>query len=91
MSTIIISNLNFVHLLQYNNELKIRYHKVDNIPKIIYFGKGCLVSCISCFICPSKPIREKYPNLTKTHKLENLVSIAENENKIHRKSSVSIV
>ena len=43
------------------------------------------------YIHPSTPIREKYPNSPKTHKLENLVLIAEDEKKIRRNSGVSNV
>ena len=61
------------------------------MPNTLFLGKGGLVSCISRFIHPSKPIREKYTNLPKTHKLENLVLIAEDQNKIQRNSGVSNV
>ena len=50
--------------------------------KTLCFGKGGLASCILWFISPSKPIREKYPNHPKTHKLENLLLVAEDENTI---------
>ena len=36
-------------------------------------------------------MREKYPKCTKTHKVENSVLIAEEENKIHINSGVSNV
>ena len=49
------------------------------------------MSFISRLIYPSKLIREKYPNLPKTHKLENLVLIAESENKRMRNISVRII
>ena len=91
MSTIIFSNLNFVHLPQYNNVIKIRYQKVDNTPKTLYFGKGGIAICILWFINRSKPLRENYPNRPKTHKLENLMLLAEDENKIRRNSGVSNV
>ena len=48
-------------------------------------------SCISQFIHPSKPIREKYPNCLKMHKIENLVLTAEAEKTIRRNSGVSNV
>ena len=48
-------------------------------------------SCISQFIHPSKPIREKYPNFLKMHKIENLVLTAEAEKTIRRNSGVSNV
>ena len=46
------------------------------------------MSCISRYIQPNKPIREKYLNRPKTHKLENLVLIAEDEKKIWINSGV---
>ena len=49
------------------------------------------MSCISPFIHPSKPIREKYQNRPKTHKLKNLVLIAEEEKATQRNSGVSNV
>ena len=55
----------------------------------LVFGKRGIAICISRFIRPSKPIREKNPNRPKTHKLENLVLIAEEEIKIHINSGVS--
>ena len=61
------------------------------MPKTLCFGKGGLAICISQFIHQSKQIRENYPKHTKTHKLENLVLIAEDKNIIHRNSSVSNV
>ena len=88
---IIFLNLKSVRLPQYNNVLKSSYHKVDTMPKTLCFGKGGLASCIPWFIRPSKPIREKYKNCPKTHKLENLVLIAEEENKIQINSGVSNV
>ena len=59
--------------------------------KTLCFGEGGIEIFISCFIRPSKLIREKYPNLPKTRKLENLVLIAEDEKKIRRNSGVSHV
>ena len=56
--------------------------------KLPCFGKGGLVRFISRFVLPSKPIREKYPKSPKSHKLDNLVMIAEAENTIWRNSSV---
>ena len=61
------------------------------MPKILCFGKGSLVICISQLILPSKPIRLKYYNHPKKHKIENLVLIAEEEDKIRRNSGVSNV
>ena len=49
------------------------------------------MKCILRFIPQSKPRREKYPNSPKTHKLENLVLIAEDEKKIRRNNGVSNV
>ena len=49
------------------------------------------MSCISFSVHPIKPIRKKYPNRTKIHKLENLVLIAEDKNKIRRNGDVSNV
>ena len=80
-----------MRLPQYNNVLKRRYHKVGTIPKTLFFCKGCLARCVSCFIRLSKLIRYKYPNRPKTHTLENLVLIAEDENKIRKNSGVSNV
>ena len=82
MSIILLIYFNFLRLPQYNNLLKGRYHKVETMPKTHFFGKGGLESCISRFIQPSKPIMENDPNHPKTHKLENLVLIAEYEKKI---------
>ena len=48
------------------------------------FGVSGVVSCMSRFIHPSKLIREKYPNLPKAHKLEDLILIAESEISIRR-------
>ena len=48
------------------------------------FGVGGVVSCMSRFNHPSKPIREKYPNRPKAHKLEDLILIAESEISIRR-------
>ena len=61
------------------------------MPKTLCFGKGGITSYISRFIHPSRPIKEKYPNRPKTHKIENLVWIAEEKNKTGRNSSVSNV
>ena len=83
--------MKFVRLPKYNNVLKSRYHKVDTMPKTFCFGKGGLATCISRFSCPSKPIRDKYQSRTKTHTLENLVLIADDEKKIQRNSGVSNV
>ena len=55
------------------------------------FGKGGLASCIARSIHPSKPIREKYYNRLKSHKIENLVLIADAEKTIQRNSGVSNV
>ena len=57
----------------------------------ISFGEEGLASYISWFIQPGKPIRDKYSNRPKTHKLENLVLIAEDAKKIRRNSGVSNV
>ena len=38
--------------------------------KKLCYGKGSLAKFILRFIHPSKPIREKYPNRPKMHKLE---------------------
>ena len=84
---IIFSNLNFVRPPQYNSVLKNRYQKVDTIPKTLYFGKGGLAICISWLIT----IREYDPNLPKKHKLENLVLLVEDKNRIRRNSGVSNV
>ena len=91
VSTIISLNLRFVCLPQNNNVLKIRYHKVETMPKTLFWGSGVLQSCISRIINPSKTIREKYLNLSKTHEIENLVLIAEDKNKTWRNISVSNV
>ena len=91
MSTIIFLNFEFVRLLQYNNVPKSKYHKVDTIPKTICYGRRGIEICISCFIHPSKLIREKYLNRPNAHKLENFVLIAEYKNKIRRNRSVSNV
>ena len=48
------------------------------------FGVGGVVSCMSRFIHPRKPIREKYPNCPKAHKLGDLILIAESEISIQR-------
>ena len=48
------------------------------------------MKCILRFIPQSKPRREKYPNSPKTHKLENLVLIAEDK-KIWINSGISNV
>ena len=48
------------------------------------FGVDGVVSCMSRFTQPSKPIREKYPNRPKYHKLEDLILIAESEISIRR-------
>ena len=61
------------------------------MPKPLCFGKEGLTICISWFIFPSKPIREKYPNRPNIDKLKNLVLIAQDEKKICRNSSVSNV
>ena len=61
------------------------------MPEPICFGKGGLLRCISWSIHRSKPTREKYPNRPKTHNLENLVLIAEDEKKTRRNSGVSNV
>ena len=57
----------------------------------MFFGKGGISTCISRFTQPSKLIREKHPNRPTTHKLDNLVLIAEEKNKIWRNSGVSNV
>ena len=59
--------------------------------KTLLGGKWGLMSCISWFNRPIKPIRGKYIILTKTHRVENLVLIAEDEKKIQRNSGESIV
>ena len=53
------------------------------------FGNGSLARFISQLIHPSEPIREKYPTCPNTHKIENLVLIAEEEKKFQRNSGVS--
>ena len=58
------------------------------MPKTLCFGNMSLAIYILRFIKPSKPIREKYPNHLKTHKLENLVLLAEDEKRIRRNSGV---
>jgi hypothetical protein len=47
------------------------------MPRHLRSGVGGVGSCISRFIHPSKPIRDKYLNRPKGHKLENLTIIAE--------------
>ena len=49
------------------------------------------MNCIPRSIRPSNLIREKYPNYLKSHKLENLVLIAEAEKTIWINSGVSNV
>ena len=49
------------------------------------------MSCISRFIHPGKPIREKYQKSPKTHNIVNLVLIAEDEKKTRRNIGVSNV
>ena len=56
--------------------------------KLLCFGKGGLARCISRFIRPSKPIRKKYPNRSKTHEIENLVLIVDTKKTIQRNSGV---
>ena len=51
--------------------------------------RGILRIYISQITSPINPIREKYPNHPKSHKLKNLVFIAESENTIWRNSDVS--
>ena len=58
------------------------------MPKTLCFWKGGLERFISLFIFPIKPIREKYPSRPKTHKLDNLVLIAEDKNTIQRNSDI---
>ena len=48
------------------------------------FGVGGVVSCMSRFIHPSKPICETYPYRPKAHKLEYLILIEESEISIRR-------
>ena len=91
MSTIIFSFLECVRILEYIDVLHSRHHKVDTVPKIFVFGKRGLISCISLFFYPIKPIAEKYPNHPKSHKFYNLVLIAEDLKRIHKNSSVSNV
>ena len=81
-STIRFSCLDFVRIPQYNNVLNILNNKINSILKILCFGKGGLASCASLFIWKSKPIREKYPNHPNTHKLDNLMLVAEVEKEI---------
>ena len=50
-----------------------------------------VVSCMSRFIHPSKPIREMYPNRPKDHKLEDLILIAESEISIQRSGGLAKV
>ena len=88
MSMIIFSCLNFVRLPQYNNVPKSWYHKVDTMKKTNFLWKGGLASCISGFIRPSKPIRGEYMNSQKTHKIKNLVLVAEAKNMIRINSGV---
>ena len=59
--------------------------------KSIRFGEGGLVRCISWLVHPIKPIRSNYPNLLKSHKLDDLVLILESENTIQINSAVSNV
>ena len=42
----------------------------------LHFGVSGFVSFMSMYIHSSKPIREKYPNRPKAHKLEYLILIA---------------
>ena len=62
-----------------------------NVPFYQNWWNTSLARCISLFIHPSKPIRKTYPNQPKTHKIENLVLIAEDKNKIRINSGVSNV
>ena len=59
--------------------------------KSLCFGKGGLANFISQFIHPSKPIRENYTNHQKTHKINNLTLMAQDEKGISRNSVVSSV
>ena len=61
------------------------------MPKTFFYGKGGIVRCISQFIHPSKPIKEKYLNCTNSHKFKNLVLIAKAKNTICINSGVSNV
>ena len=53
-------------------------------------GVGAIASCISRFIHPSKPIREKNPNRQKGHKLEGCIIIDQVEKTIKRGSEKPI-
>ena len=55
------------------------------------FGERGLAICISRFIHPTKPIRGKYLNRTKSHKLTNSVFIVDAKKTIRRNSGVSNV
>ena len=50
--------------------------------KLLCFGKGGLESRISLFIHLSQPIKKKYQNRPKAHKIDNLLLIAEAKKKI---------
>jgi hypothetical protein len=54
------------------------------MPQRLRVGVGGVGSCISRFIHPSKPIRDKYVNRPKGHKLENLTVIAEGLKTVRR-------
>ena len=55
------------------------------------FDVGGVVSRMSMFIHPRKPIYEKYPNRPKAHKLEDLILIVESEISIRRGGGLSKV
>jgi hypothetical protein len=54
------------------------------MPAALRFGVGGVATCISRFVHPSKPIRDKYLNREKGHKLDNLKIIALQEKVIRR-------
>ena len=59
--------------------------------KTVCFGKRGLARFISWLINSSKQIREKYMNLPKKYKFDNLVLIAGDENKTQINTGVSNV
>jgi hypothetical protein len=54
-------------------------------------GRDAKAHCISRFVHPSKPIREKYPNAAKGHKLEGVILIAACEKVIRRNTAPAAV
>ena len=92
MSRILFYCLKYLCIPQYNNVLQSWHCKFDTIPNTLCFGKGFLQRCISHFIHPIRPIREKYMNCPKSHKFDDLVLIVGSKHiiqRISRNSGVS--